>query len=226
MLDRDALDAARQVDRPRYRIWRGRIDLVDDRKLGLGEILVPAELLEHAERELRIAILDFGVLRVIAVAEHADLAGASVGQLFLALDTKAGTECAATFLDRKVGVVEQRRARMSECGRSPTRPWQAVVVALVRPGRGPLRAHIEVGLVGHVRLQPLGRLAAVAGRPAAAIDFAEDILRHRHIVLDLDVLEHQVGEAELLGEEIHHLVVVFGLEDRLDDLLAPLDRPV
>ena len=44
--------------------------------------------------------------------------------------------------------------------------------------------------------------------------------------VDLDVLEHQVGEAELLGEEIHHLVVVLELEDRLDDLFAPLDRAV
>jgi hypothetical protein len=77
-----------------------------------------------------------------------------------------------------------------------------------------------------VRLQPLRRLAAVASREAAAVDLAEDVLGHRHIVLDLDVLEHQVGKTKLLGEEIHHLVVVLGLEDRLDDLLAPLDRSV
>ena len=46
------------------------------------------------------------------------------------------------------------------------------------------------------------------------------------VVLDLDVLEHLVGEAELLGQEIHDLVVVLRLEDRLDDLLAPLERAV
>ena len=77
-----------------------------------------------------------------------------------------------------------------------------------------------------MRLQALRRLAAVAGRPAAAIDLAQDIFGHRHIVLDLDVLEHPVGEAELLGEEIHDLSIVFGLEDRLYDLLAPLHRAI
>ena len=115
---------------------------------------------------------------------------------------------------------------MLELRRAPARPRQAVVVALVRAGRGLLREHVEVVLVRHVRLQALRRLAAVAGRPAAAVDLAQDVLGHRQVVLDLDVLEHLVGEAELLGEEIHHLVVVLRLEDRLDDLLAPLDRAV
>ena len=35
-----------------------------------------------------------------------------------------------------------------------------------------------------------------------------------------------VGEAELAGEHVHHVVVVLALEDRLDDLLAPLQRAV
>src|SRR5664280_1324264 len=115
---------------------------------------------------------------------------------------------------------------MLELRRAPTRPWQAVVVAGVWTGRGLLRAHVEVFLVGHVRLQALRRLAAVAGGPAAAVDLAKDVFRHRQIVLDLDVLEHQLGEAEFLGEEIHHLIVVLRFEDRLDDLLAPLERAI
>ena len=45
-------------------------------------------------------------------------------------------------------------------------------------------------------------------------------------VLDLDVLEHLVGEAELLRELVHDVVVVPQLEGRLDDLLAPLQRTV
>ena len=74
VLDRDALDAAGQIDRPGHRIRRGRVDLVDHRQFGFGQVLVPAELLQHAERELRIAVLDLGVLGVVAVAEQADLA--------------------------------------------------------------------------------------------------------------------------------------------------------
>eukprot|EP01136_Pigoraptor_vietnamica_P020217 Opistho-1_new@68782 len=115
---------------------------------------------------------------------------------------------------------------MLEVRRAPARPRQAVIVTLVRPRRGLLGEHVEVFLVRHMRLQPLRRLAAVTGGPAAAVDLAGDILDDRQIVLDLDVLEQRVGKAELLGEEIHHLVVVLGLEDRLDDPLAPLDGAV
>ena len=121
MLDGDALDTARQIDRPGHRVRRGRIDLVDDGKLGLGEILVPAQLLQDAERELGITVLDLGVLRVIAVAEQADLALGAVGERFLALQAKAGAEGAAALLDRQVRVVEQRRARMLELGRAALR---------------------------------------------------------------------------------------------------------
>ena len=146
--------------------------------------------LSTPKRELRIAVLDLGILGVIAVAEQTDFALAAVGQRLLALHAEARAERAAAFLDREVGVVEQRRARMPELRRAPARPRQAVIVTLVRPGRGLLGEHVEVFLVRHVRLQPLRRLAAVAGRPAAAVDLAQKVLGRRHVVLDLDVLEH------------------------------------
>jgi hypothetical protein len=62
-------------------------------------------------RELRVAVLDLGVLRVIAVAEQADLALAAVGERFSRSRPKRARNVPPTFLDRKVGVVEQRRAR-------------------------------------------------------------------------------------------------------------------
>ena len=116
---------------------------------------------------------------------------------------------------------------MLELGRAPARPRQAVIVALARDRSW--RAcvtHVEVLLVRHVQLQPLRRLAAIAGGPAAAIDLAQQSSGSGTIVLDLDVLEHLVGEAELLGQQIHDLDIVLRLEDRLDDLLAPLQRAV
>ena len=177
VLDRHALDAAGQVDRPGHRARIGRVDALDRRQFGRGEVLVPAELLQHGVGELRIAVLDLGVLGVVAVAEQADLAGRAVRQLLLALQAEAGPERAAALLDREVGVVEQRRAGMLELRRAPARPRQAVVVALVRAGRGLLGEHVEVFLVRHVRLQPLRRLAAVAGREAAAVDLAEQVFR-------------------------------------------------
>src|SRR5215510_8643731 len=78
----------------------------------------------------------------------------------------------------------------------------------------------------HMRLEALRRLTAVAGRPASAVDFAKNILRLRQVAVDLDVPEHPVGEPKLLGDEIHDLQVVLGLEDWLDDLVAPLYRAV
>ena len=94
---------------------------------------------------------------------------------------------------------------MLDLRRAPARPGQAVIVALARAVLGPQRDEVEVLLVRHVQLQPLGRLAAVAGRPAAAVHLAQDVLGQRALVLDLDVLEHLVGEAELLGEQVHDL---------------------
>ena len=156
--------------------------LLDRRQFGRGEVLVPAELLQHGVGELRIAVLDLGVLGVIAVAEQADLAGRAVRQLLLTLQAEARTERAAALLHRKVGVVEDRRSGMLELRRAPARPRQPVVVALVRAGRGLLGEHVEVFLVRHVRLQPLRRLAAVAGGEAAAVDLAEQVFRRRQVV--------------------------------------------
>ena len=178
----------------------GRIDLVDHRHFGLGQILVPAELFQHAKRELRIAVLDLRIFGRGAVGEQADLHRGAVGPLLLALDAEAGTEHAAAVHCGEVGVVEQRRTGMPDLGRAPAWPRQAVVVALVRARRRPLGEHVEVGLIRHVRLDALRRLAAVAGRPAAAIHFAKNVLGDRQIVLDLDVLEHLVGEAALLRD--------------------------
>src|SRR3546814_2594250 len=73
---------------------------------------------------------------------------------------------------------------------------------------------VEGVLVGHVEPQALRRLAGVADRPAPVIEFAGDVLDERLGAVHLDVLEHLVGETELLGEEIHDLVVGLRLEER------------
>src|SRR5690242_12494761 len=104
----------------------------------------------------------------------------------------------------QVGVVERVRAGMPELRRAPARPRQAVIVAadFRRVLGRAQRYQIELRLVAHMRLQSLRRLATIAGRPSAAVDLTQDIFRKRLVVLDLDVLEHAVSEAELLGEEI------------------------
>ncbi len=49
---------------------------------------------------------------------------------------------------------------------------------------------------------------------------------YRMSLLVSDVLAQLVSEAELLGHQIEDLVIIFRLENRLDDLIAPLQRPI
>ena len=235
MFDRDALDTAGQIERPGNGIGIGCVDPLDDFHLRSSEVLVPAELLEDAECELRITIPDFRAGRVGAFGEQIvmlvlfDLL-AIFHNLALdhALDAEAGAERSATFLHRQTGVVEYRRSRVPEFRRSPAWPRQAVIIAadfgIVL--RCPQGDQVELGLVLHVGLEALRRLTAISGRPPAAIDLAQDVLSRYRAVLHLDVLEHLVGEAELLREHVHHVVVILRFEDRLYDLLAPLQGTV
>src|ERR1700726_2941868 len=145
-----------------------------------------------------------------------------------AFDAEPGAERAAAFLHRQTGVVEDRRAGMLELRRAPAWPRQTVILAtdfriILRRPHGD---HIELGLVLHVSLEPFGRLPAIARRPPAAIDLAQDVFGRHLVVLDLDVLEHPIGKAELAGEQVYRVVVVFGFENRIYDLLAPLQRAV
>ncbi len=129
MLQRDADDAARQVDRPADAIGIVAADLVDGRQFGLGEILVPAELLEHAVGELGIAVGQLRALAVGALGQQVDVLHRAVRLLLLVDHAEAGAERAAAVLGVKVGVVERMRARMLDLRRAPARPRQAVIVA-------------------------------------------------------------------------------------------------
>src|SRR5215510_180224 len=117
---------------------------------------------------------------------------------------------------------------MPELRRAPTWPWQTVDVTadfriVLRRAQ---RDHIEFGLISHVAFESLRRLAAIAGRPAAAIDFAQDVFRRDRTVLDFDVIEHLLSKSELTGKQIHRVIVVLAFENRIDDLLTPLERAV
>src|SRR5262249_60636252 len=143
--------------------WKGRgwggVDVVDQGELGLGEILVPAELFKHTVSELRIAVLDLGVFRVVAVAKQAHLAGGAVRQLLLAFNTEAGAESAATLFDRQDSIVENWRARMTERRRAPAWPRSPVIAALLGARHCLLRAHVEGRRIRHMRLDALRQLS-------------------------------------------------------------------
>src|SRR6185503_10120368 len=122
-----ALNTTREIDRPRHRVRRRRIDLVDHGQLFRRQVAVPAELLQDAERELGIAVLDLAIFRVGPFGEQVDLARRAVRQLLLAFDAEAGAEHAAAVHDREIGVVEERRPRMLDLRRTPAGPRQAVI---------------------------------------------------------------------------------------------------
>src|SRR6516164_5319449 len=101
----NALYATGQVSRPRYGIRCGGIDFIEHRHLGSGQVFVPAELLQHGQRKLRISVLDLRTLWIRSVSEQADLYGCAVRLLLLAFDTESRTETPPAIHYREVGVV-------------------------------------------------------------------------------------------------------------------------
>src|SRR5262249_23973971 len=132
------------------------------RSCGVSSLSQPS-FLSTPERELGIAVLELGADRIGAVSKQA---------FAVALDAETSPEGTAAVLHRQVGVVQDGAAGVFQLARAPARPRQAVNIAahlrivLWRAQRH----HVEFGLVAHMRLEPLGRLAAIAGRPAATID--------------------------------------------------------
>ena len=123
VLHRHALDAAGQIDRPGHGVGIGAADLLDRGLFGLGEIAVPAELLQHAVGELRIAVLDLGVLGIGALGQQVVLLLDLVpsGMLDLRRSTpKRARKVPPPSMIGQVGVVEQRRSRMPEFRACPS----------------------------------------------------------------------------------------------------------
>ena len=170
----------------------------------------------------------------IAHLQRGALGGGAIGseqRNTVALDAEVSAEVAAAIHHVLRSVVEVGRARMLQFRRAVARPRQAEIVAVARTAVGLQRLDVEGVHVLHVQLQAFRRLAGVADGPAALVDFAQDVLDlglvPALLVLDqLDVLDQFLLEAELLGEGVHQGVVGFRLEQRLYDLLAPLDRAV
>jgi hypothetical protein len=115
LLQAYALNAAREVERPRYGVGIVAADPFDGCPLRVGQVGIPAELLEHAVGELGIAVADIGTDRVGPVGQQRDA---------VALDTEAGAERPAAVHDVQVGVVERVGAGMLELRGAPARPRQ------------------------------------------------------------------------------------------------------
>src|SRR3546814_738904 len=217
MAEHHPLNTAGQVGRPAHLVNGVAADPLDDSAFLWCQVPVPAELLQHGHRELRIAVGQLRALRVGPLREK---------RLAISLHAETGSERASAIHDVKARVVEIGRARMPEFRLAPAGPGKAVIVAadLRIVLRRAQRNQVELGLVAHMRLETLGRLPAIAGRPTPAVHLPQHVLGHGPVAFDLHVLEHQVGETELLRQQINDLVVVLHLEARLDDLLAPLQR--
>src|SRR4030095_5508861 len=136
----------------------------DDFHFLRGEILVPAELLQHTKREFGVAVLDFGPGRVrplgekIVVLPLLDLLPV-LDPLVRddTLDAEAGAKGAASFAHRQVGVIEDWGPGMPQFRASPAGPGQSVVIA-ADLGIVLWRSEcdqVEFMLIAHMRLEPL-----------------------------------------------------------------------
>src|ERR1700751_696114 len=113
MRDRDPLDAAGEIGRPGDDVGIVAANFLNHRKFLRREILVTSELLEHAESELGIAVLELGADRIGPISEQA---------FTVAFNAEASSEGAAAFLHRHVSVVEDRAAGVFQLGSAPARP--------------------------------------------------------------------------------------------------------
>ena len=119
------------------------------------EVLVPAELLEHRERELGIAVLDLRADGVGPFGQEIVRACGTVRKLDLTFDAEARAERATTVHHMQVRVVQHGSSRMPQIGRSPAWPRQTVIVATdlwIVLGRAQ-RYGVELRLVPQVCLQ-------------------------------------------------------------------------
>ncbi len=165
MLEGNALDAAGEVDGPGNVVRSIAANPLDRGLFAVGEVLVPAKALQHTVGELRIAVLDLGILGIGTLGEKVDLLLRTIRLRLLILHTEPGAEGAAAILHMKVGVVELMGARMTIFRRAPAGPRQAVVIASDlgrRILRRPQRHQVKLFLMLHVGLQALRRLAAIA----------------------------------------------------------------
>ena len=126
---------------------------------------------------------------------------------------------------------------MLELGRAVARPGQTEIVACrVIAGffvLATLRTQgfdVEKMHVSHVRFEALRALAGVPNCPAGLVDFTQDIFGYGFVhaldLLHLVILGQLFGKAQFFSELMHDHVVTAAFPQRLDDLLAPLQRTV
>src|ERR1700712_4328128 len=116
MLETDALDSAREVGGPAHRVGLVATDPQDRRELVRCQVLVPPELLEHAEGEFWIAVSEVGTLREGILGQQ---------RLAVAFGAEACAERATTLLHVQRRVVENGRAGGADLGLAPAGPGQA-----------------------------------------------------------------------------------------------------
>ena len=196
---------------------------------GFSEFTPPAQFFEQHVVEFGIAGGDVGTLGVRAVFRQQGFT--------FALDTKVGAEVTAAFHDVFGGVVQIGGTWVFEFGCAVARPWQTEIVIakvvtcfLVFAALGFERFDIKQMHVAHVRFEAFWALAGVANGPDAFVDFTQDVFWHRFVhafdFLHFVVLDQLFAKAQFVGQLVHDHVVRAAFPQRIDDLLAPLQRAI
>ncbi len=121
----------------------------------------------------------------------------------------------------------------------PTRPGQAPLLAIDRSADGFFGLDIEDVSPLMLALQALGRLAIVANRETAEIDFSQHVFKGRFrqsldvfharrntLPIAFHVMHELLSEAKPLGEVDHDGEIGSRLENRVNDSLVPLEVAV
>jgi hypothetical protein len=110
VIEAHALDTAREIDGPRHRVDIVAADACNGGELRRREVLVPAELLHHAQGYFGVTVHELRVARIGILGQKC---------LSVALDAEARAEGAAAILHVKVGVVENGGAGVPDCRLAP-----------------------------------------------------------------------------------------------------------
>ena len=195
MLDGNTLDPAGKINLPVGLVTGNRID---SSTFIRRKITIPAQFLEHAHGEFRIAVLDFRPYRIRTFGQEV---------IAFVFNPETGTEAQSAFSNRLVGVIEQRCARMPHFSRPPARPGKTVIFTIKRAANSLQRGPVKSMLILHMGLHTFRRLAGIADGPHTLVELTRDIFDQRLIVVDRNIAEHAVSKAQFLGELVDDRVV-------------------
>ncbi len=109
---------------------------------------------------------------------------------------------------------------------SPAWPWQSIVFTVAGTTLRLEAGIVESSPVLLLFLHPLRSLPRIADGPHSLVELTGDVLDQGFVIFHLDMLEQLLGNSQLLRQLVHDGLVRQRFKQRLDHLVAPLQRAV